>query len=102
MGPTGLCTTRTNVILYHHEICLILYFNTAIHIEAEVPGSIYSDLRRNKILNQHPYYEKNDVNYRWVAYDNWTYIKNFISKKLLRLITSTKFTLKYFSISRLA
>ncbi|CAG2110569.1 unnamed protein product [Medioppia subpectinata] len=49
----------------------------SIKVGAKVPGSIYSDLRRAQVLKQDLLYEKNDVNYRWVAYDNWTYERTF-------------------------
>ena len=51
-------------------------FHPAIKINATVPGSIYSDLRRAKVLGN-IYKDKNDVKYRWVAYDNWTYEYSF-------------------------
>ncbi|CAG2112721.1 unnamed protein product [Medioppia subpectinata] len=55
-----------------------------IKVGAKVPGSIYSDLRRAQVLKQDLLYEKNDVNYRWVAYDNWTYERTFtVDSKLL-------------------
>jgi beta-mannosidase len=49
----------------------------AILVKAKVAGSIYSDLRTNNVLKQDLYYGYNDVNYRWVSYDNWTYERNF-------------------------
>ena len=51
-------------------------FHPAIKINAIVPGSIYSDLRRAKVLGN-IYQDINDVKYRWVAYDNWTYEYTF-------------------------
>ncbi|CAG2116035.1 unnamed protein product, partial [Medioppia subpectinata] len=59
-------------------------FNKSIKVGAKVPGSIYSDLRRAQVLKQDLLYEKNDVKYRWVAYDNWTYERTFaVDSKLL-------------------
>jgi beta-mannosidase len=49
----------------------------AISVKAKVPGSIYSDLRTNNVLKQELYYGYNDVNYRWVSYDNWSYERTF-------------------------
>jgi beta-mannosidase len=46
-------------------------------VKAKVPGSIYSDLRRDGVLKQDIYYEYNDINYRWVSFDNWTYERIF-------------------------
>jgi beta-mannosidase len=42
-------------------------------MKVKVPGSIYSGLRTNNVLKEDLYYGYNDVNYRWVSYDNWTY-----------------------------
>ncbi|CAG2176241.1 unnamed protein product, partial [Oppiella nova] len=62
--------------------------------DATVPGSIYSDLRREQVLKQDLFFENNDVNYRWVAYDNWTYERTFnvdaniISKKYVNLLAN--------------
>lgn len=58
-----------------------MIFLTAIKVTANVPGSIYTDLIRNGILNQDPYFGKNDITYRWVANDNWTFVKTFHGKK---------------------
>ncbi len=46
-------------------------------MKARVPGSIYSDLRRDSVLKEDLYYENNDINYRWVSYDNWTFERTF-------------------------
>ncbi len=46
-------------------------------MKAKVPGSIYSDLRRDSVLKEELHYEYNDVNYRWVSYDNWTFERTF-------------------------
>lgn len=45
-------------------------------MSAKVPGSIYSDLMRNGVIGD-PFYRYNDFAYRWVGYDNWTFVKNF-------------------------
>lgn len=51
--------------------------NNSIIIPAQVPGGIYSDLRRNNILKQDILYGKNDISYRWVGNENWTYTTTF-------------------------
>jgi hypothetical protein len=51
---------------------------TAIKVSARVPGSIFTDLIRNDVLNEDPYYGQNDQNYKWVSHDNWTYYKTFV------------------------
>ena len=50
---------------------------SAISINATVPGDIYSDLMSAGILKVDPYYRDNDVLYRWVAYDDWTFERSF-------------------------
>ena len=56
-------------------------FSTAIKVSAKVPGSIYTDLINNKVIGN-PYYRFNDLLYRWVANDNWTYVKTFSGLKI--------------------
>jgi hypothetical protein len=46
---------------------------SAITVKAIVPGSIYSDLRRNDVLKEDLYYENNYINYRWVSRENRTF-----------------------------
>lgn len=51
--------------------------NGSIDIEAVVPGGIYTDLREAHILTEDIYYRFNDINYRWVSKENWTYSLKF-------------------------
>eukprot|EP01084_Bolivina_argentea_P123214 218359_1 len=44
--------------------------------QANVPGTIYTDLMRNNILND-TYYGWNPMNYQWVANQTWIYYKIF-------------------------
>lgn len=46
------------------------------YLKAEVPGTIYTDLMRNGILND-PYYGWNPMDYQWVGNQTWTYYKSF-------------------------
>ena len=78
MAMIGLQLTKINVI----RILLINYFLVvkiflAIKVSSKVPGSIYTDLKRNGTLKQDFYFGSNDINYRWVANDNWTFVKTF-------------------------
>ncbi|XP_054164237.1 beta-mannosidase-like [Oppia nitens] len=58
--------------------------NKSITTKARVPGSIYSDLRNNGHLKEGLLVGYNDINYRWVARDNWTYERSFdVDSKLL-------------------
>ncbi|CAG2120110.1 unnamed protein product, partial [Medioppia subpectinata] len=55
-----------------------------IQVRARVPGSIYSDLRREGVLKESLLSGDNDVKYRWVSYDNWTFERTFnVDEKLL-------------------
>ncbi|CAG2177016.1 unnamed protein product, partial [Oppiella nova] len=62
----------------------IKYLGTAITSKATVPGTIYTDLRNNGHLSEELLAGYNDVNYRWVSRDNWTYGREFeVDAKLL-------------------
>ena len=49
--------------------------NKSISVDGEVPGNIHTALYRNGTIMD-PYFRFNDVKYRWIAYDNWTYTKS--------------------------
>lgn len=54
-----------------------------------MPGSIYTDLRTAGVLNKgHIFDNYNDLEYRWVAYDNWTFTREFDGE--FTLIISSK------------
>lgn len=53
--------------------------NGSVGGNATVPGCIHTDLLANKKIND-PYYRYNDVEYRWIAFDNWTYTREFMGK----------------------
>ncbi|XP_048189499.1 beta-mannosidase [Perognathus longimembris pacificus] len=50
--------------------------NGSLQLAAAVPGCVHSALLRHGLI-QDPYYRFNDVNYRWISLDNWTYSKEF-------------------------
>ena len=51
-----------------------LITSTAIVVPGSVPGGVYSDLLKAGVLgNGSLFYRYNDVAYRWVALENWTY-----------------------------
>ncbi|CAG2119564.1 unnamed protein product, partial [Medioppia subpectinata] len=55
-----------------------------IQVKARVPGSIYSDLRREGVLKESLLSGDNDLKYRWVSYDNWSFERTFnVDEKLL-------------------
>uniref|UniRef100_T1J4G7 beta-mannosidase n=1 Tax=Strigamia maritima TaxID=126957 RepID=T1J4G7_STRMM len=47
-----------------------------IQVKANVPGGVYTDLQNNNIIGE-PLYRFNDINYRWVGLDSWSYSRNF-------------------------
>ena len=54
-----------------------------ITVPASVPGGVYTDLRQAGVLAQDIYYRFNDLEYRWVAKEDWTYRGVFTVDKLL-------------------
>lgn len=46
--------------------------NKSLSVYGEVPGNVHTALFRNGTISN-PYFRFNDVTYRWIAYDNWTY-----------------------------
>eukprot|EP01114_Cavostelium_apophysatum_P010650 TRINITY_DN2464_c0_g1_i1.p1 TRINITY_DN2464_c0_g1~~TRINITY_DN2464_c0_g1_i1.p1 ORF type:complete len:818 (+),score=180.58 TRINITY_DN2464_c0_g1_i1:25-2478(+) len=50
--------------------------NGSVSLDGEVPGNVHTDLIRAGLIDD-PYYRYNDVVYRWVAMDDWTYSRTF-------------------------
>lgn len=50
--------------------------NKTMNFSAQVPGGIYTDLKRNGIIGE-PYFSFNDIKYTWVAFENWTFYRTF-------------------------
>ncbi|XP_061599990.1 beta-mannosidase [Cololabis saira] len=50
--------------------------NRSVSLPARVPGCVHSALQQQHLI-QDPYFRFNDVLYRWVALDNWTYTTTF-------------------------
>ncbi|XP_053779054.1 beta-mannosidase isoform X1 [Desmodus rotundus] len=50
--------------------------NGSLALPAEVPGCVHTALFQRNLI-QDPYYRFNDLNYRWISLDNWTYSKEF-------------------------
>ena len=50
-----------------------------IHVDAKVPGGVYTDLADAGVIVpvDELYYRFNDVNTRWVAYENWNFSARF-------------------------
>ncbi|XP_066535058.1 beta-mannosidase isoform X2 [Hoplias malabaricus] len=50
--------------------------NNSLSLGASVPGCVHTALQNNNII-QDPYYRFNDLAYRWISLDNWTYTTSF-------------------------
>ncbi|XP_008579060.1 PREDICTED: beta-mannosidase [Galeopterus variegatus] len=50
--------------------------NGSLELPGAVPGCVHSALFQQGLI-QEPYYRFNDLNYRWISLDNWTYSKEF-------------------------
>ncbi|XP_071765684.2 beta-mannosidase [Centroberyx gerrardi] len=57
--------------------------NGSLSFPAEVPGCVHSALQQQGYI-QNPYFRFNDVSYRWIALDNWTYTTSFSVSSQLR------------------
>lgn len=50
--------------------------NSTFSLSAEVPGCVHTALQRQGVISD-PYYRFNDLAYRWISLDNWTYTTSF-------------------------
>ncbi|XP_026879426.2 beta-mannosidase [Electrophorus electricus] len=50
--------------------------NGSLSLNAEVPGCVHTALQLQKLIED-PYYRFNDLAYRWISLDNWTYTTSF-------------------------
>ncbi|XP_062348968.1 beta-mannosidase isoform X1 [Cinclus cinclus] len=50
--------------------------NGSVSLRADVPGCVHTALLCRGLI-QDPYYRFNDVMYRWISLDNWTYSRTF-------------------------
>jgi len=59
--------------------CAHEYFRnvTGVVGKARVPGGVFADLRASGVLKEDPMRRYNDVMYRWVSEDDWTYTTTF-------------------------
>lgn len=85
MATIGLFTMKIRVSFRFWWLFFVNGFYIAIRVKANVPGSIYSDLKRADVLHEDLYAGFNDIHYRWVAWDNWTYTKVFDGKVIYNI-----------------
>lgn len=50
--------------------------NSSFSLSADVPGCVHTALQRQGFISD-PYYRFNDLAYRWISLDNWTYTTSF-------------------------
>uniref|UniRef100_A0A9L0SW91 Beta-mannosidase n=1 Tax=Equus caballus TaxID=9796 RepID=A0A9L0SW91_HORSE len=50
--------------------------NGSLELPGDVPGCVHTALLQQNLI-QDPYYRFNDLSYRWISLDNWTYSKEF-------------------------
>ncbi|XP_062852081.1 beta-mannosidase isoform X2 [Trichomycterus rosablanca] len=50
--------------------------NGSLSLKAQVPGCVHTALQQQQLI-QDPYYRFNDLAYRWISLDNWTYTTSF-------------------------
>ncbi|TKS87262.1 Beta-mannosidase [Collichthys lucidus] len=55
--------------------------NASLSLPAQVPGSVHTALQQQGYI-QDPYFRFNDVSYRWIAFENWTYAVTFPGSQL--------------------
>lgn len=55
--------------------------NKSISVYGNVPGNVHTALYKNRTIKD-PYFRFNDVIYRWIAYDNWTYTRSLEGVKI--------------------
>ncbi|KAM6912817.1 beta-mannosidase [Xenentodon cancila] len=58
--------------------------NGSVSLPARVPGCVHSALQQQNLIED-PYFRFNDVLYRWIARDNWTYTTTFTVPAQLRV-----------------
>ncbi|XP_077093434.1 beta-mannosidase isoform X2 [Siphateles boraxobius] len=54
----------------------LLNSNSSVSLSGEVPGCVHTALQRQGFISD-PYYRFNDLAYRWISLDNWTYTTSF-------------------------
>ena len=65
--------------------------NESISVHGNVPGNVHTALYKNGTIKD-PYFRFNDVNYRWIAYDNWTYTRSLEGVKMFNSCVALCFT----------
>nr|CAD7590061.1 unnamed protein product [Timema genevievae] len=77
LGLTATLTRAELLLSLNGPYWTVAGSNGTVSVPATVPGGIYTDLRAAGVLDGDPFYRFNDLLYRWVARDNWTYARTF-------------------------
>uniref|UniRef100_A0A3B4X821 Beta-mannosidase n=1 Tax=Seriola lalandi dorsalis TaxID=1841481 RepID=A0A3B4X821_SERLL len=75
--------------------------NGSVSLPAQVPGCVHSALQQQGFI-QDPYFRFNDVSYRWIAFDNWTYTTTFNVSAQVRSVTKQKVLLAFDGVDTVA
>eukprot|EP00755_Sulcionema_specki_P000373 Sspe_Gene.25377::Locus_10182_Transcript_1_1_Confidence_1.000_Length_2709::g.25377::m.25377/K01192/E3.2.1.25, MANBA, manB; beta-mannosidase len=75
--------------------------NGSISTTAMVPGDVHTALIAAGIIGD-PYYRFRDVEYRWIAHDNWTYSTVFPAPHTAHGVKVTKGTLRFHGLDTVA
>lgn len=88
LGGNTWTATNNNLCKSYTKIYFLLrtqkFIFVAIKVIGHVPGSIYTDLQKSLVIDN-IYDNFNDLKYRWVSYDNWTFTRHFDSKQTFYL-----------------
>ncbi|KAI1887421.1 hypothetical protein AGOR_G00190120 [Albula goreensis] len=81
--------------------------NGSLSLVADVPGCVHTALLKQGIIKD-PYYRFNDLAYRWISLDNWTYTTTFSvpadirNKQKVRLVFESVDTVSFISLNGVA
>ncbi|XP_075705877.1 beta-mannosidase [Rhinoderma darwinii] len=79
------CSNHTNVLVFSlNGQWAIRNANSSIQLHGAVPGCVHTALSNGGLIKD-PYIGFNDVNYRWIVHDEWTYSKTFTLPPQIRL-----------------
>ncbi|KAG8191625.1 hypothetical protein JTE90_012342 [Oedothorax gibbosus] len=70
---------KTSAVLSLSGTWVAVNSNGSIAVKTKIPGTIHTALLYNGLI-QDPYFGKNDLLYRWIAQDEWTFSKRFYAE----------------------
>ncbi|KAJ6252035.1 beta-mannosidase [Anaeramoeba flamelloides] len=90
------CST-TPVVQDLSGVWTLTNVNRSFSLDAKVPGSVQTSLESEAIIGN-IYYRFNDVNYRWISYDTWSYKTTFTKQ----FESGNKYLLEFESIDTIS